>query len=91
MLANTPAAYTVRSGYDQAIADANVMPVPQDVTFASRDPQMPDAKLAGWWIPADNGRRAGRRRSCTASTPAAARRTSSCPPACSTGPGSRSC
>jgi fermentation-respiration switch protein FrsA (DUF1100 family) len=52
-LANTPAAYRVRSGYDQAIADANVMPVPQDVRFASRDPQMPDAKLAGWWIPAE--------------------------------------
>jgi fermentation-respiration switch protein FrsA (DUF1100 family) len=50
---NTPAAYTVRPGYDQAIADANLMPVPRDVTFASRDPQMPDAKLAGWWIPAD--------------------------------------
>ncbi len=49
---NTPAAYTVRPGYDQAIADANLMPVPRDVTFASRDPQMPDAKLAGWWIPA---------------------------------------
>jgi fermentation-respiration switch protein FrsA (DUF1100 family) len=51
--ANTPAAYAVRPGYDQTIADANVMPVPQDVTFASRDPGMPDAKLAGWWIPGD--------------------------------------
>ena len=27
------------------------MPAPQDVTFPSRDPQIPDAKLAGWWIP----------------------------------------
>lgn len=51
--ANTPAAFAVRAGYDQAIADANVMPVPEDVTFPSRDPQIPDAKLAGWWIPAD--------------------------------------
>jgi dipeptidyl aminopeptidase/acylaminoacyl peptidase len=51
--ANTPQAFNVRSGYDQAIADANVMPAPQDVVFASRDPQMPDAKLAGWWIPAE--------------------------------------
>lgn len=49
--ANTPASFRVRPGYDQAIADANAMPVPQDVTFASRDPQMPGAKLAGWWIP----------------------------------------
>ncbi len=48
---NTPAAYRVRPGYDQAIADANLMPVPQDVTLASRDPQMPGDKLAGWWIP----------------------------------------
>jgi fermentation-respiration switch protein FrsA (DUF1100 family) len=51
---NTPAAFTVRPGYDQAIADANVMPVPQDVLFASRDPQMPGNKLAGWWIPQAN-------------------------------------
>jgi hypothetical protein len=50
---NTPAAFSVRPGYDQAIADANVMPAPQEVTFASRDAQMPDAKLAGWWIPAE--------------------------------------
>ncbi len=51
--ANTPAAYSVRPGYDQAIADANLMPAPQDITFASRDPGMPGAKLAGWWIPQD--------------------------------------
>jgi len=51
-LANTPAAYTVRPGYDQAIADANLMPVPQDVMFASRDPGLPGEVLAGWWIPA---------------------------------------
>jgi uncharacterized protein len=50
--ANTPDAYRIRPGHDQAIADANRMPVPQDVRFASRDPQIPDAKLAGWWIPA---------------------------------------
>ena len=30
-----------------------LMPVPQDVTFASRDPGMGSARLAGWWIPAD--------------------------------------
>ena len=50
---NTPDRYTVRPGYDQRIAEANLMPVPEDVTFASRDPGMPGAKLAGWWIPAD--------------------------------------
>jgi alpha/beta superfamily hydrolase len=53
-LANTPDAYTVRAKFDQAIADAYLMPVPDDVTFASRDPQIPDAKLAGWWMPADD-------------------------------------
>ncbi|HYO41892.1 MAG TPA: alpha/beta hydrolase, partial [Candidatus Limnocylindrales bacterium] len=46
--------FAVRPGYDQAIADANVMPVPEDVTFPSRDPQIPDAKLAGWWLPAES-------------------------------------
>jgi len=49
---NTPSAYSVHTGYSQAIADANLMPVPQDVTFRSRDPQIPNAKLAAWWIPA---------------------------------------
>ena len=52
-VANTPTAFAVRPGYDQAIANANVMPAPRDVTFASRNPQIPDAKLAGWWIPGD--------------------------------------
>lgn len=50
--ANTPDAYTVRKAYDQAIADANLMPAPEDVTFASRDPQLPGEPLVGWWIPA---------------------------------------
>jgi uncharacterized protein len=50
--ANTPAEYRVRPGLDQAIADANRMPAPVDVRFASRDPSMPGDKLAGWWIPA---------------------------------------
>lgn len=51
-LANTPDDYAVRPGYDQAIADANRMPAPEEVRFASRDPQLPGAALAGWWIPA---------------------------------------
>jgi fermentation-respiration switch protein FrsA (DUF1100 family) len=49
--ANTPASYTIRPGFDQAIAGANVMPAPTDVRFASRDPSVPGAVLAGWWIP----------------------------------------
>lgn len=51
--ANTPAAYTVPSQFDQGLSTANLMPVPQDVTFQSRDPQIPNAKLAAWWIPAE--------------------------------------
>ena len=50
--ANTPDSYTVPARFDQAIATDNLMPVPQDVAFHSRDPQIPDADLAGWWIPA---------------------------------------
>src|SRR5512135_3500196 len=36
-----------------------LMPSPQDVTFASRDPGMGSARLAGWWIPADATAAAG--------------------------------
>ncbi len=52
--ANTPDNFKVPAKYDQALARANLMPVPQDVTFRSRDPQIPDAKLAAWWIPAES-------------------------------------
>ena len=52
--ANTPDSFAVPAEFDPALAAANLMPVPQDVTFHSRDPQMPDADLAGWWIPAAN-------------------------------------
>jgi dipeptidyl aminopeptidase/acylaminoacyl peptidase len=51
--ANTPEAFTTRDRAFQDIADANTMPAPQEVRFASRDPQIPDAELAGWWIPAE--------------------------------------
>jgi hypothetical protein len=44
--ANTPDRFTVPPETDQAIAADNLMPVPQDVTFHSRYPQMPDADLA---------------------------------------------
>ena len=50
---NTPAAYTLPKEFGQGLAAANLMPAPQDVTFQSRDPQIPNAKLAAWWIPAD--------------------------------------
>jgi dipeptidyl aminopeptidase/acylaminoacyl peptidase len=50
--ANTPTAYSVPKEFDQGLAAANPLPAPQDVTFASRDPQIPNAKLAAWWIPA---------------------------------------
>ena len=53
-VANTPAAYKVPKEFDQALAAANLMPAPQDVAFASRDPQIPNANLAGWWIPAES-------------------------------------
>ena len=52
--ANTPAAYKVPEGFDQSLPTANPMPDPQDVSFTSRDPQIPDAQLAGWWIPAES-------------------------------------
>ncbi len=52
--ANTPTAYTVPSRFDQALPAANPMPAPQEVTFQSRDPQIPNAKLAAWWIPSES-------------------------------------
>jgi dipeptidyl aminopeptidase/acylaminoacyl peptidase len=52
-LTNTPVAYKVPKEFDQGLSAANLMPAPQDVTFTSRDPQIPNAKLAAWWIPAE--------------------------------------
>lgn len=52
-LANSPESYRTGNVDFQAIADANTMPAPQEIRFASRDPQIPDAKLAAWWIPAE--------------------------------------
>ncbi|HEY3334151.1 MAG TPA: CocE/NonD family hydrolase [Candidatus Limnocylindrales bacterium] len=49
---NTPQAYTTSKAAFQAIADANTMPAPQEIRFPSRDPQIPQVALAGWWIPA---------------------------------------
>lgn len=51
--ANAPDRFQVPSEFDQVLATANLMPAPQDVSFRSRDPQIPDAKLAAWWIPAE--------------------------------------
>jgi dienelactone hydrolase len=50
-VANTPDNFPVPSPFPQDRVADYQMPVPQDVTFHSRDPQIPDAKLAAWWIP----------------------------------------
>jgi len=46
------AAFKVPGDVDQAIAGAYAMPAFEEVRFASRDPQIPDAELAAWWVPA---------------------------------------
>jgi dipeptidyl aminopeptidase/acylaminoacyl peptidase len=51
-VANTPQAFVTRNPAFQPIADRNTMPAPEEIRFASRDPQIPDVELAGWWIPA---------------------------------------
>jgi pimeloyl-ACP methyl ester carboxylesterase len=48
--ANTPAAFQVGAGID---SEPYLMPDYQEVRFASRDPSIPDAELAAWWIPQD--------------------------------------
>ena len=48
---NTPASFPIPAPFPQDKVAEYQMPAPQDVTFPSRDPQIPDAKLAGWWIP----------------------------------------
>ncbi len=50
--ANTPQTFLIPKPYDATLAATYAMPAPQDVSFHSRDPQIPDAKLAAWWIPA---------------------------------------
>ena len=49
---HTPAAFKVPGDMDGSIAAAYAMPDFEEVRFASRDPQIPDAELAAWWIPA---------------------------------------
>jgi dipeptidyl aminopeptidase/acylaminoacyl peptidase len=48
---NTPAAFEAPDPFPQAQLAQYRMPQYQEVRFASRDPQIPDAKLAGWWVP----------------------------------------
>ena len=55
--ANTPDSFKVPAEFDQALAAANLMPVPQDVAFHSRDPQIPNAKLAALVDPGRRRRR----------------------------------
>jgi uncharacterized protein len=50
---NTPDNFTVPSPGDASLATTFRMPVPQDIVFRSRDPKIPEAKLAAWWIPAN--------------------------------------
>jgi len=52
-VANTPAAYAIPSPFPEELVAQYQVPGFTDVRFASRDPQIPDAKLAGWWIPAE--------------------------------------
>jgi uncharacterized protein len=47
---NTPASFPIPAPFPQDKVAEYQMPAPQDVTFRSRDPQIADAKLAGWWI-----------------------------------------
>lgn len=49
---HTPAAFKVPGDVDGAIAGAYAMPAFEEVRFASRDPQIPEAELAAWWVPA---------------------------------------
>ena len=49
--ANTPQKFAIPKPFDATLATTYAMPAPQDVTFHSRDPQIPDANLAAWWIP----------------------------------------
>jgi dipeptidyl aminopeptidase/acylaminoacyl peptidase len=51
-LPNTPGRYAVPAGFDQAVADANRMPDPEDVELDPRDATTPGLVLRGWWIPA---------------------------------------
>ncbi len=46
--ANTPAAFEAGADIDTS---PYLMPEPQEVRFASRDPSIPDARLAAWWVP----------------------------------------
>ena len=49
--ANTTASFPIPAPFPQDKVAEYQMPAAQDVTFPSRDPQIPDAALAGWWIP----------------------------------------
>ena len=48
--ANTPQRFRA-SGLDEAATAPYAMPVPEDVEFRSRDPQIAGLTLRGWWIP----------------------------------------
>ena len=50
---HTPTAYAVPGEFDQELAGMWPLPEPQEVRFASRDPELAGAELAAWWIPAE--------------------------------------
>lgn len=50
---HTPAAFKVPGDVDGSVAAAYAMTTFEDVTFTSRDAQIPDARLAAWWVPAE--------------------------------------
>ena len=51
--ANTPTEYAVPDAFDRDLPEAWPLPEPQEIRFASRDPQLAGRSLAAWWIPAD--------------------------------------
>ena len=58
MLARRPgehagAVYSVPARFDQDSPTPWPLPEPEEVEFASRDPELAGKSLAGWWIPAD--------------------------------------
>ena len=52
--ANTPTDYAVPDPFDRDLPEAWPLPEPQEIRFASRDPELAGRSLAAWWIPADD-------------------------------------
>lgn len=50
--ANVPEHWHVGPGLDVRLEEGNQLPRPDEVRIPSRDPALPGASLAAWWIPA---------------------------------------